>query len=164
YHIASVWRGENTQRGRYREFMQCDFDTIGTESVVSDVETILVIHDLLRAIGIERFTIRINDRNYLASILEVFGFTERKTELLRVLDKKDKVGVDGVLAELAGLGFDVESLRACLRYMDGQDVRPDLDGAMARLVEVREAVLAAGVEAARIAFDRWIARGLDYYT
>src|SRR6476661_9163810 len=56
YHLAPVWRGENTQRGRYREFMQCDFDTIGTESVVSDIETVLVIHDLLRALGFERFT------------------------------------------------------------------------------------------------------------
>ena len=52
YHIATVWRGENTQRGRYREFMQCDFDTIGTESNAADVETLLVIHDLMAAIGI----------------------------------------------------------------------------------------------------------------
>src|SRR3954470_5079343 len=53
YHIAAVWRGENTQRGRYREFMQCDFDTIGTESLASDIETALVIHDLFRALGID---------------------------------------------------------------------------------------------------------------
>jgi histidyl-tRNA synthetase len=58
YHIAPVWRGENTQRGRYREFMQCDFDTIGTRSPAADIETALVIHDLLRAIGFDRFTIK----------------------------------------------------------------------------------------------------------
>src|SRR5258706_11091501 len=96
YHIASVWRGENTQRGRYREFMQCDFDTIGTESVVSDIETVLVIHDLLRALGFERFTIRINSREYLTSMLEALGFSTRQAEILRVLDKRDKVGADGV--------------------------------------------------------------------
>ena len=61
YHMGTVWRGENTQRGRYREFMQCDFDTIGTTSAISDLETVLVVHDLLAAIGIDKFTIRIND-------------------------------------------------------------------------------------------------------
>jgi histidyl-tRNA synthetase len=111
YHIATVWRGENTQRGRYREFMQCDFDTIGTESMVADVETILVIHDLLRAIGVERFTIRINDRKYLTAALEASGFPERHADVLRVLDKRDKVGVDGVVAELQGLGFEPGRVR-----------------------------------------------------
>ena len=65
YHIATVWRGENTQRGRYREFMQCDFDTIGTRSIAADIETALVIHDLFRAIGFADFTIRINNRMVL---------------------------------------------------------------------------------------------------
>src|SRR5215831_8706918 len=61
YHFGLVWRGENTQRGRYREFMQSDFDTIGSESNAADVETLLVIHDLFAAIGFERFTIRVNN-------------------------------------------------------------------------------------------------------
>ena len=69
YHIAKVWRGENTHRGRYREFMQCDFDTIGTESVAADTETVLVIHDLLQAIGISDFTIHINNRRVLTGLL-----------------------------------------------------------------------------------------------
>ena len=70
YHIATVWRGENTQRGRYREFMQCDFDTIGTRSIAADIETALVIHDLMRAIGFEEFTIRVNNRKVLTGLLE----------------------------------------------------------------------------------------------
>ena len=65
YHIAPVWRGENTQAGRYREFIQCDFDTIGTESVVADIETAMVIHQLLLEIGIQDFQIRINNRQIL---------------------------------------------------------------------------------------------------
>ncbi len=160
YHIATVWRGENTQRGRYREFMQCDFDTIGTESVVADVETILVIHDLLRAIGIERFTIRINDRKYLTSSLQAAGFPDRHTDVLRVLDKRDKVGVDGVVAELQTLGFEPGRVRGLLERLDG-DVDATTGG---RLLEVRAAVLAAGVDAQRIRVDPSIARGLDYYT
>ena len=62
YQIANVWRGENTQKGRYREFVQCDFDTIGTKSIVADIETALVIHDLLIALGCESFKIHINNR------------------------------------------------------------------------------------------------------
>jgi len=160
YHIATVWRGENTQRGRYREFMQCDFDTIGTESMVADVETILVIHDLLRAIGIERFTIRINDRKYLTAALAASGFADRHAEVLRVLDKRDKVGGDGVVAELQGLGFEPGRVRGLLARLDG-DVDATSGG---RLLEVRAAVLAAGVDAQRIRVDPSIARGLDYYT
>ena len=77
YHIATVWRGENTQRGRYREFMQCDFDTIGTRSVAADIETALVIHDLLRAIGFADFTIRVNNRMVLTGLLERLGLADR---------------------------------------------------------------------------------------
>ena len=70
YHIATVWRGENTQRGRYREFMQCDFDTIGTRSLAADIETGLVIHDLLLAIGFTEFTIHVNNRKVLSGLLD----------------------------------------------------------------------------------------------
>ena len=70
YHIATVWRGENTQAGRYREFMQCDFDTIGTLSAAADIETALVIHDLFRAIGFEDFTIHANNRMVLTGLLQ----------------------------------------------------------------------------------------------
>jgi histidyl-tRNA synthetase len=164
YHIAPVWRGENTQRGRFREFMQCDFDTIGTESAVSDIETVLVIHDLLRAIGIERFTIRINDRRYLTGVLEAFEFSDRQAEILRVLDKREKIGVEGVITEVGGLGFDASKFRYMLEYVDRQKLDLPGDPTMKRLAEVRHAVLATGVEPERVRFDPSIARGLDYYT
>ena len=77
YHIATVWRGERPQAGRFREFMQCDFDTIGTRSTASDIETALVIHDLLRAIGINDFTIRLNNRMLLTGRLERLGLVDR---------------------------------------------------------------------------------------
>ena len=160
YHIGSVWRGENTARGRYREFMQCDFDTIGTESVVSDIESVLVIHDLLRALGFERFTIRINSRQFLTSLLDALGFAERQVDVLRVLDKRDKVGEEGVLAELATLGFDPSRSKELLRRT-GEGSDPE---GTPRLVEVLEAVRAAGVGPERVRFDPTIARGLDYYT
>src|SRR6266487_2349226 len=70
YHMGPVWRGENTQRGRYREFWQCDFDTIGTTSNASDIEVVLVIHDLLSALGIDGFRIHVNNRLVLNGLLE----------------------------------------------------------------------------------------------
>jgi len=100
YHVASVWRGENTQRGRYREFMQCDFDTIGTRSVAADVETALVIHDLLRAIGFDQFTIRINNRKVLSGLLERLDLPDRGTQILRSLDKLAKIGPGRVADEM----------------------------------------------------------------
>ena len=100
YHIATVWRGENTQRGRYREFMQCDFDTIGTSSVAADVETVLVAHDLLRAIGFERFTIHVNNRLVLNGLLESLGLAERATDILRAIDKLAKIGAERVAEEM----------------------------------------------------------------
>jgi histidyl-tRNA synthetase len=77
YHIAPVWRGENPQKGRYREFVQCDFDTIGTESAVADIETVLVVHDLFAAVGAGPFTIRVNDRRILNAVLADTGLADR---------------------------------------------------------------------------------------
>ncbi len=77
YHMGPVWRGENTGHGRYREFWQCDFDTIGTTSNASDIEVALVIHDLMRALGLRAFEIRINNRLVLNGLLEELGLAVR---------------------------------------------------------------------------------------
>jgi len=87
YHIGKVWRGERPQAGRYREFMQCDFDTIGTLSNTADIETLFVINDLMEQIGFERFNIRINNRLVLNGLLEKVGLTEKSVGVLRSLDK-----------------------------------------------------------------------------
>ncbi len=77
YHVGSVWRGENTQAGRYREFLQCDFDTIGTASGAADIEVALVIHDLLAALGFESFAVRVSDRHVLGGVLDAIGVGDR---------------------------------------------------------------------------------------
>src|SRR5437667_9374449 len=98
YHVGPVWRGENTQRGRYREFWQCDFDTIGTTANAADIEIVLVIHDLMQAIGFERFQIRINNRLVLNGLLETLGLRDKAVPLLRSLDKLPKIGREKVAA------------------------------------------------------------------
>src|SRR5438876_5422168 len=87
YHMGPVWRGENTQQGRYREFWQCDFDTIGTTSNASDIEIVLVINDLMTALGFERFRIHVSNRLVLNGLLEDLGLAGQTKSVLIALDK-----------------------------------------------------------------------------
>src|SRR5262245_55724840 len=87
YHMGPVWRGERPQHGRYREFWQCDFDTIGTTSNAADCETALVIHDLMRALGFERFVVRVNNRMVLNGLLAELGLAGQTKAILIALDK-----------------------------------------------------------------------------
>ena len=178
YHMAPVWRGENTQRGRYREFMQCDFDTIGTTSPVADLETVLVVHDLLSAIGIGGFTIRVNDRRALTGILEECGVADRSTHVLRALDKLGKATPEAVAAELEshGVAAGVRERLLGMAQLTGEPVTvlAALDGlvgdsetgraGVAALRALLDGVRQAGVPEGRVIVDPSIARGLDYYT
>ncbi len=179
YHIAAVWRGENTQRGRYREFMQCDFDTIGTRSPAADIETALVIHDLFRAIGFERFRIRINNRMVLTGLLEKLGLSDKSAGVLRALDKLAKIGPEKVaqeMTETCGAGDDQVRQVLQLAEISGprdevlERLKPLVAGSqtgeegVARLAELTAGASAAGVAEERLVIDVSIARGLDYYT
>lgn len=175
YHIAPVWRGENTQRGRYREFVQCDFDTIGTESNGADIETLLVIHDLMIALGFERFTIRVNNRLILNGVLSKLGLQDQSVGVLRALDKLAKAGADAVVAEMIErVGASEAQARQVLELANPQitldQLQAMLEGnetgllGVSRLRELFSAVEVAGIPMQRVALDVSIARGLDYYT
>ncbi len=179
YHIATVWRGEKQQRGRYREFMQCDFDTIGTLSVAADIETALVIHDLFRTIGFDAFTIRVNNRMVLTGLLERLELADQATPILRAIDKLAKIGPDLVAEEMQAVaGMSPAQSAEVLRLAGIQGTNDEIlsqlgplvagseKGAegIARLDQLLRAVQAAGVPQQRLALDVSIARGLDYYT
>ena len=179
YHVGLVWRGENTQRGRYREFLQCDFDTIGTTSLLADVETALVIHDLFAALGFERFTIHVNNRKVLSGLLERLGLVEQSSVVLRAIDKLAKIGNDAVARDLIETAKASEAQAAEILGLvslddDNRDVLaklPELvsgsevgEGGVAELGEFLDGVEAAGIDMGRIRIDGSIARGLDYYT
>src|SRR5262249_14544524 len=100
YHMGPVWRGENTQRGRYPAFWQCDFDTIGPPSNASDIEVALVLPDLMVALGFERFTTPVNNRLVLNGLLEELGLAGQTAAVLRALDKLSKIGREAVAAEM----------------------------------------------------------------
>jgi len=179
YHIANVWRGEKPQRGRYREFMQCDFDIIGTTSPTADIETVLVINDLFVALGFDRFTIRVNNRLILTGLLQKLGLTEQSTSVLRALDKLAKAGPDALAKELSSTtGATQEQIQTILQLasLEGDStsvltsLQPLLRGnelgerGLTELDELRTALSAAGVPQHRLQLDVSIARGLDYYT
>lgn len=179
YHIATVWRGEKPQRGRYREFMQCDFDTIGTRSIVSDIETALVIFDLIRSIGIGDFTIRVNNRRVLNGLLQKSGLETKATEILRALDKLDKIGPDAVAAEMdRTAGATAEQANSILKLATLRGSNPELlaeveslvagnetgETGIAELRELIQQTQTAGVPEDNLRLDVGIARGLDYYT
>jgi histidyl-tRNA synthetase len=179
YHIATVWRGENTQRGRFREFMQCDFDTIGTHALSADIETALVIHDLMRAIGFETFTIHVNNRMVLTGLLERVGLADKSTPILRALDKLAKIGREKVIDEMVSAagatpeqagdvlklaelnGTNAEILRQLEPLVAGNEKGQQ---GVSKLADLLAATTAAGVPEARLRLDVSIARGLDYYT
>ena len=185
YHIGPVWRGENTQHGRYREFYQCDFDTIGTDANAADIETVLVIHDLLEALGFERFAIHVNNRlilnGLLESALEPLGLAEASPAVLRALDKRQKIGDEKVIAEMdatASVPSDtakyilsmvqikeptnVETLNRLKKAFGGHD--HVAEGGIANLRQLVDAFEGAGFPQDRLVIDLSIARGLDYYT
>jgi histidyl-tRNA synthetase len=179
YAMGPVWRGENTAHGRYREFWQCDFDTIGTTSNGADLETVLVIHDMMLALGFERFQIRVNNRLVLNGLLEEMGLAGQAVPVLRVLDKLPKIkrdatrqemteipGVSGEQADRVLLmaeseGASTEVLERLQREFGGNAKAAD---GIVRLRELTTAATIAGVPLERLKLDLSIARGLDYYT
>lgn len=179
YHVGPVWRGENPQAGRYREFLQCDFDVIGTESPLADAEIAVVIHALFVALGFERFTIHLNDRRVLNGLLERLDLADKSEDVLRALDKLAKIGPRKVAEEMAatagataaqsdevlrmaGLAGTNEEILAALGPLVGESAAGAVG--VAALGDLLAAAEAGGVVAGRLTLDVSIARGLDYYT
>ena len=180
YHIGPVWRGENTQAGRYREFTQCDFDTIGSMDSAADTEIALVICDLLTALGIDRFAVHVNDRRVLSGLLFELGLpAESAMPILRSLDKLAKIGAPAVIGEMAASGAVTEA--QAQRVVEMASTNGTNDEVLAALSErfasnpqamtgvegLRQLVdtaRSAGIDEAHIRVDLSICRGLDYYT
>ncbi len=178
YHIGTVWRGEKSQAGRYREFIQCDFDIIGTTSLASDVETGLVIHELMQAIGFDQFSIRVNHRKVLTGVLEKLELSQQTVPVLRAIDKLDKAGPESVRDELEACGVTGRPADQLLQMVSIrgsneevlQQLQPLVDGndqattGLERMRQFAEHIAASGISDARLRIDPSIARGLDYYT
>jgi histidyl-tRNA synthetase len=173
YHIAPVWRADRPGKGRYREFFQCDVDTVGSDSLVADAATIVAVADVLDRLGLSGFRILVNARPALAGLIEAYGVPhELEATTLVALDKLDKVGVDGVARELAEREVPAAAIEALSADLGSDDlagaVRERLaatERGAAGLAQVDEVLaLVGGVPGGDIAYAPVLARGLSYYT
>lgn len=176
--IGPVWRADRPQKGRFRQFYQCDIDILGDPSNMAEIELILATTTLLGKIGFKGFTIRINDRRILKAMAEYSGFeAERFDEVFIILDKMDKIGIDGVSAELKEAGFpedcvdkylamfaELETAEDGVSYI-GEKLGDVIEGgAAANLKEIMDCVDQTTSTAFHLKFDPTLVRGMSYYT
>jgi histidyl-tRNA synthetase len=192
YQVAPVWRADKPDPGRFREFVQFDLDSVGTSSIAADAEIICGMYDTLKALGFERFRVRFSDRKVLNSLMDYAGIPQSAAhKVFRVLDKLDKIGFEGVQAELssgrvdasgdtiAGLGLQskqVSRIKEFVSLPQGKSREvlaalgtlfrevPSAQEAIEELRLIIESLEALAIPEEHVALDLSIARGLDYYT
>jgi histidyl-tRNA synthetase len=181
YHIAPVWRADNPQRGRFREFWQCDADIAGSASPLADAEVIAIMAEVLEALGLPEFTIRISHRRLLEGLGRAAGvLPAQASALYRSIDKLDKIGPEGVAWELQAAGVSAEQAHQVLSLVSKKgeplailaDLQPILEldeddqgvSAIMELEELFRVLPDFGVAPERYTLDLALARGLDYYT
>ena len=176
--MGNVWRADRPQRGRYRQFMQCDIDILGEPSNLAEIELILATTTTLGKLGFKGFQIRINDRQILKAMAAYSGFPEESYDSVFItLDKMDKIGLTGVEAELLNNGFAKESVDKYLGLFKGLDAAEDkiaylaaeLSDVLAEDVHTGLSEIMASVQATKssdfeIVFDATLVRGMSYYT
>lgn len=176
--IGNVWRADRPQKGRYRQFMQCDIDILGEPSNLAEIELILATTTTLGKLGFHDFQIKINDRRMLKAMAAYSGFPEEQYDSVFItLDKMDKIGMDGVAVELKENGFAQESIDKYLSLFHGVEAAEDgvaylidvlggyLDEAVANnLKEIRASVGAVKSSDFELVFDPTLVRGMSYYT
>jgi len=178
FQIQPVWRADRPQKGRYREFYQCDADVVGTESLICEAEIVTMLHEIFEHLGISDFVIKINNRKILSGITETIGAKGKEVDLCVAIDKLDKIGKEKVEEELLQRGFDVENIFklqtlfslpstqsemfATLKYWL-KDSEIGILGVQ-ELEEIWILVDKIQLKNPKIAFDPSLARGLSYYT
>jgi histidyl-tRNA synthetase len=185
YQMSPVWRGENPQFGRYREFYQCDIDIIGTPSMLADAEILSIYGEAMSGLGFNGYRVLVNNRKVLAGLARSVGVApEQAGSVIRAIDKLDKIGPDGVREEMVRNGIPAEQAQRALDlFLTGGEVRSFSDNlallgeiagplkddpqALKGIEELRQVFEALGsmnVERDRFRVDITLARGLDYYT
>ncbi|MBO5033928.1 MAG: histidine--tRNA ligase [Lachnospiraceae bacterium] len=176
--MGNVWRADKPQKGRYRQFMQCDIDILGEESNLAEIELILATTTTLGRLGFQNFEIRINDRRILKAMAAYSGFSEEDYDNIFItLDKMDKIGIEGVERELTEDGFDKESIEKYLSLFKGMKEADDtlafieekMTGFLEEEVktsfrEIIESVNATKGDYFKLVFDPTLVRGMSYYT
>ena len=176
YHIAKAWRGENPQKGRYREFIQCDFDIVGVDNAESDFEILSLMYASFHALGIENVCFHVANRALFNEFLETIGISEKSIDILRTVDKLRKIGKDEVRNLLVEITGDEKKSDMIISYItsgDGKDFEATLDAIVSligketesseRMRRIFSYLKENGIEKFYV-YDPSITRGLDYYT
>ena len=180
YQIGKVYRGERTQKGRFREFYQCDIDIIGDGelSVINDAELPSVIYNIFKELGFDDFTIRINNRKILNGLFESLNQKENATEILRIIDKIEKIGKEAVIEELEKIEITSDAINKIMDFIEIEGTtdeklqklnelnikNEEFEKGLDELTQVVKYVRIFGIPEANFKVDLTIARGLDYYT
>ncbi|MFN8438529.1 MAG: histidine--tRNA ligase [Cytophagales bacterium] len=178
YQIQPVWRADRPQRGRYREFYQCDADVVGTQSLLCEAEIVLMIDEVLSKLGLNDFTIKLNNRKILSGIAEAIGAHGQESTICVAIDKLDKIGVDAVNTELEQKGLSAESIQKLQLFMNISGTKEETLSQLKDLLkesetglkgvdevgQVFEYLKSFEVKNAKIQLDTTLARGLSYYT
>ena len=176
YQIQPVWRADRPQKGRYREFYQCDADVVGSDSLLNEVELMQIVDEVFRRLGI-RVCIKINNRKILSGIAEIIGQAERIVDITVAIDKLDKIGLDAVNEELRQAGLDDNAIEALQPIIRLEGTNDEKLATMRRVLAASETgqkgiqeveyvfrTLAATQLDAQLELDLTLARGLNYYT
>jgi histidyl-tRNA synthetase len=178
FQVQPVWRADRPQRGRYREFYQCDADVVGTESLLCEAEIILMLNEVYRNLGLKDFSIKVNNRKILTGITEVIGAIGKESDLCVAIDKLDKIGKEKVEDELRERGFDAENINSLQTLFtlatDTKEALAQLKEwlksskiglkGISELDEVLALVQGFGLDENNVSLDFTLARGLSYYT
>ncbi|NOX36401.1 MAG: histidine--tRNA ligase [Calditrichaeota bacterium] len=179
YQIQPVWRADKPQKGRFREFYQCDVDIVGSPSMLADAEIIAIIYEVLQSLNFRQFTIRINHRKILFGITEVSGAgMEKELEVCRAIDKMDKIGMEGVKEELLKREISPEAVQRILDILSTsgdnatrlQQTAAHLQASevgqqgIREMQELFEYLALYQIPEDFVQFDLYLSRGLDYYT
>ncbi|MFY7828326.1 MAG: histidine--tRNA ligase, partial [Flectobacillus sp.] len=177
YQIQPVWRGDRPQKGRYREFYQCDADVVGTDSLICEAEIVMIIQEVMQSLNIS-FNLKINNRKILSGLSEAIGAAGQEAALAVAIDKLDKIGQEKVMAELAERGFSEEALANLApiftisgtnqeKFAKLEELLQNSETGKKGIEELREMwsyMAAFGVSDENIELDITLARGLSYYT
>jgi histidyl-tRNA synthetase len=178
YQVQPVWRADRPQKGRYREFYQCDADVVGTDSLICEAEIVVMLHEILENLGIKNFIIKINNRKILTGITDVIGAAGKEVDLCVAIDKLDKIGKEKVEEELLIKGFtdlNISALQPLFQLSENQSevflfLKTWLANSPVGLMGVNELeqvwtlINQLGINEPKITFDPSLARGLSYYT
>ena len=178
YQIQPVWRADRPQKGRYREFLQCDADVIGTKSLLCEAEIIMMLNEIFAQLNLEGFEIIINSRKFLTGLSEYLGQPDKENQLCVAIDKLDKVGKEKVFQELADLGFNAKAVNELepilsttgtnqekIAALENQfaNIETSING-LNEIKEVLDLVKKMSGNTSTVSFEPSLARGLSYYT